>query len=151
MLLVATGLVLTFSGLFRFANHLEMNGRHYAVLPYYIMSALSLCFLVSLVVASIYLWRLQTWGLRACQVIFCVELIYWLLLLRIPVPSGHEGGATALLLRGLSEMAVQGNIGLSPQFVTLYPVVGLLLLFVSGHSRFRTLNSRDGRLPEVRG
>ena len=128
LLQAVVGLVVMGEGVFRATARFETTGRHYAVFPYRAMIVINLVFLLTLIVGSIYLWKLSRRGLHVCNVLFFSELGYWLLLQRLSSAS-FGGGTTAESFRiALDEAAVMGNMGLWPQLLTLYPLIALLLL-----------------------
>lgn len=132
----AAGLLLISEGIFRVPGRFELTGRHYAVLPYYLMTAVNLGFLLALTVGAVYLWNLSSRGLRICNVVFLCELAYWLLVVHVPYPLASDSHQFGWILRkGLAEAGAAGNIGLSPQILTLYPLIALVLLNIS-YSRF---------------
>jgi len=82
--------------------------------------------LMLLLCAGFLLIGLRRRAVLVCNVVFIAEII--LFLIPTPVPATN-------LLRALSAASAVGNMGIAPQILTGYPILGLLVLNLLGRSR----------------
>jgi len=98
---------------------------------FWAMALINLCFLSLLVVGGIYLFRLRPSGVTICNAVFVGEMSYFLaigsLWSALPVSSG-VAAATGV-----------GNMGLSPQLISGYPLIALICLNLARRKRTRVL------------
>ena len=93
------------------------------------MAFINLCFLALLVVGGIHLFRLRPSGVTICNTVFVGEIIYFFVIgflwsaLPRPVSMG-VAAATGI-----------GNMGISPQVISGYPLVALICLNLAGRKR----------------
>ena len=96
---------------------------------YYTCTALNLIFVSVLVFAGILLLRADLRGVRLSNWLFATEIAYWLLTstLGLFLTMSHRPTLSVL---GLSMGAVGGigNMGISPQILTGYPIIALVAL-----------------------
>jgi hypothetical protein len=95
------------------------------------MTLINLCFLTILTVGGIHLFRLGPSGVNICNAVFLAEICYspaigflWYVL---PVSNG-VAAATGV-----------GNMGISPQVLSGYPVIALVFLNLAGWKRTKAL------------
>jgi hypothetical protein len=119
---VGVGLYMMSGPLFHTADHLRQRGHDYAIVPFYVICAINLGFLIALAIGSFYLWALKARGLRLCFYVFFAELGYWFVAFQLP------GSSRFSFFRGLSDSFAIGNMGIWIQFRTFYPLIALLLL-----------------------
>jgi hypothetical protein len=96
----------------------------YFIQFYWSMTAINVCFLGLLVLGGVYLVRLEKFGVVICNVVFVAEILYFFLgigLLWSPAFSRPISGSAAAAT-GV------GNMGLSPQLISAYPVIALVCL-----------------------
>ena len=95
----------------------------YFLTSYWAMTVANICFLSLLVLGGIYLLQLRATGVTICNIVFFGEILYFLVIgfLWFPawprVISMSVGAATGV-----------GNMGLSPQLISGYPLIGLVCL-----------------------
>ena len=98
---------------------------------FWAMAFMNLCFLVSLVVGGIHLVRLRPSGVTICNAVFVGEITYFLtigfLWSALPVASG------------VAEATGVGNMGLSPQLISAYPLIALICLNLARRKRTKAL------------
>jgi hypothetical protein len=98
---------------------------------FWAMAFINLCFLALLVVGGVHLFRLWPSGVTMCNVVFVGEIIYFLTIgffwSALPVTSG-VASATGV-----------GNMGLSPQLISGYPLVALICLNLARRKRTKAL------------
>jgi hypothetical protein len=98
---------------------------------FWAMAFINLCFLVLLVVGGIHLVRLRPSGVTICNAVFVGEITYFLaigfLWSALPVASG-VAAATGV-----------GNMGLSPQLISGYPLIALICLNLARRKRTKAL------------
>jgi hypothetical protein len=108
------------------------NSRNPSDLPYFLqafiaMVAINLTFEIMLAVAGIRLWQTRREGLTICNVLFPLELAYFLIvafLWSVGSPKGLNisvGGATGI-----------ANVPLVVQWITGYPIIALVVLNIVG-------------------
>ena len=114
----------------------KISGPTGSHLPIYVVTAISLGILTTLLVGSILLLRLRRRGLIVCAFAFVAEILYGLVL---AVEWLHLIGETAnpsTLTKSWRAAIAAGNVGMAPQFVVLYPLIGLgCILFLLSKSR----------------
>lgn len=100
-------------------------------------------FLVLLGISARYLWQLRAVGLRISNILFTLELAYVFVLAFVENWLVKGDIATSL-----ARTAGTGNMGVSPQMVTLYPFIALLVLnafWPNSHSDYpRKANEPSG-------
>lgn len=100
---------------------------------FWAMAFINLCFLVLLSLGGAHLFRLRPSGVTICNAVFVGEVLYFLALgflwSLLPVSSG-VGAATGV-----------GNMGLSPQLISGYPLVALIFLNLARRKRRQTTNT----------
>lgn len=98
---------------------------------FWAMALINLCFLVVLVVGGIHLFGLRQSGVTICNAVFVGEISYFLaigiLWSALPVASG-VAAATGV-----------GNMGLSPQLLSGYPLIALICLNLARRKRTKAL------------
>jgi hypothetical protein len=120
--------------------------------PYYLkafygMTIVNFLFLIGLLVASLFLWRLERRGRVACNIVFGGEIIYFLFCVLFSTFSFASGGRVRLFGRALGIAAGTGDMGINAQILTGYPLIALIILNIvyrKGES-FRASYLNDGR------
>lgn len=92
---------------------------------YCIMTLVDLCCLLVLSVGGIYLSRLHRIGLKICNIVFAVEIAWFLAGAWIPLALG---GRWAPLGDSIAAAGGIGAVGTGPQIITGYPVLALIFL-----------------------
>jgi len=96
---------------------------------YHTMFIINLSCLTVLFISAFYVWRLHGRGRTICNVLFIFEVAYWAGMYGIRFALLEWGNWGALLLRGtISFTHAFSNAGLSTQYRTLYPLIGLVVL-----------------------
>jgi hypothetical protein len=95
------------------------------------MVFINLCFLALLFLGGTYLFRLRPSGVTICNAVFIGEVLYFLIVgflwsLPRPVSTG-VGAATGV-----------GNMGLSPQLISGYPLVAFIFLNLARRKQKQT-------------
>jgi hypothetical protein len=126
------GLLLMGEMPFRAAANFKSKGEEYAVVPFYLMTFVTCLFLLALVVGGIYVWRLSRRGLVLCNIVFMAEICYWFVVYSLSIPPHLTTGSTGLNFRaGIGATGVIANLGMWPQFISLYPFLALVMLNVA--------------------
>jgi hypothetical protein len=94
---------------------------HSFAVTFFTMTWINVIFLCLLVCATVLLLRFRLSGITFCMTVFAAEIGYFI---ATPSMSGISwfkdvGGAEGI-----------GNMGLAPQILTGYPLVGLIILFL---------------------
>jgi hypothetical protein len=99
---------------------------------FWAMASINLCFLALLVVGGVHLFRLRPAGVTICNAVFVGEIIYFLVIgfLWSALPRPVSMGVAAAT--GVGNM---GNMGLSPQLISGYPLVALICLNLARRKR----------------
>jgi hypothetical protein len=99
---------------------------------FWAMASINLCFLALLVVGGIHLFQLRRSGVTICNAVFVGEILYFLvtgfLWFALPRPVSM----------GVAAATGVGNMGLSPQLISGYPLVALICLNLARRKRTRT-------------
>jgi hypothetical protein len=95
---------------------------------YYSMTVIDLACLVMLTVAGIYLWGLNGRGLRICNFVFTIEIAWFLGTTAMGLTLAMSSGRWMLLGRSIEAASGIGSLGTTPQIVTAYPVLALVVL-----------------------
>lgn len=100
---------------------------------FYLFTAVEFICLVAGLVSAVPLWRLKHGGLLLCNILFAFELLYLFAqaFLALVLPASLRSS-----IAGASGI---GGLGLTPQFVTAYPVVALIALNLA----YRRLQKRQ--------
>ena len=93
------------------------------VQAFYLMTSINLLLLGALAIGGFLLLRSGAHAVEFCNIIFAVEIAYYIMTL---LPWWRHGD----LSRSLIAASGIGNVGIAPQEVTLYPIVGLVVLNV---------------------
>lgn len=94
----------------------------------YVMSLVDFCCLVALTVGGIYLVRLKRSGLRICNLVFVIEIAWFLATAVTGFTSAMSSGRLALLGHSIAAASGIGSLGTAPQIITAYPVLALIFL-----------------------
>lgn len=94
---------------------------------YFISTLVDAGCLVMLVVAAVYLLRLDRLGLRICNLVFGIEIAWFLASVLTPLALWRLGRC-ALLGHSIAAAVGIGGIGTTPQIITGYPVLALIFL-----------------------
>ena len=116
--------------------------RHYGLPPdptapayyhqaFYGRSIINLLFLLALLAGSAFLWRVGRRGLLICNIVFTGEILYFLGTGAFEVFSGFAGGEIALIGFSMGAAGGTGNMGISPQTLTGYPIIALIALNIA--------------------
>ncbi|HKI12747.1 MAG TPA: hypothetical protein VKA02_11575 [Candidatus Acidoferrum sp.] len=94
---------------------------------FYTLTAINLAFLIFLALSSFFLWRLTMRGRLMLNLVFGLELLYWLgLPLFNMFLSRWAGDSGALLRVTISFIGTLGNSGISSQLDIAYPIIALI-------------------------
>jgi len=114
------------------APHILARLRDTPALPYHreaycVMTVVELCCLVALTIGGVYLILLRRAGLIISNVVFAVEIAWFLLQASVPllVVSAERGYR---LGRSIGAAGGIGGLGAAPQDLTGYPVLALIFL-----------------------
>lgn len=111
---------------------------HGFTVTFFIMTSINLIFLCLLICAGVLLLRFRLSGITFCIVVFAAEICYLL-------HPFFIGGTSWFKDVGAEGM---GNVGLVPQILTGYPVVGLIILFLVRRNLRRDPEARSiGAVP----
>jgi len=130
LLMAAFGLALCSETALHFRGLNRWNpSEPYLALVFWVMTGINFVFLLALAAGGLLLLKLDRKGLRLCNTLFAAEILYWLgaaigglyLALR-----GHEWAAG--LWRSFAGASGIGNMGIAPQILTFFPVIGLVVL-----------------------
>jgi len=116
--------------------------RHYGLPPdpagpayyhqaFYGRTIINLLFLIALAGGSAFLWRVGRRGLLICNIVFTGEILYFLATCAFEVLSGFAGGQIALVGDSMATVAGTGDMGISPQVLSGYPIIALIALNVA--------------------
>lgn len=96
---------------------------------YFISTFVAAGCLIMLVVGAAYLLRLNRLGLRICNVVFAIEIAWFLAnALLLPLIWVMSGGRAHAFTDSIAGATGIGGIGTTPQIVTGYPVLALIFL-----------------------
>jgi len=97
---------------------------------FWAMFLINLCFLTLLVVGGVHLFRLRPLGVTICNAVFVGEIAYFFVI----------GFLWSALSRpdGVAAATGVGNMGLSPQLISAYPLVTLVCLNLARRKRMKT-------------
>ena len=99
---------------------------------FWAMVFINLCFLAMLAVAGIHLFRLRSSGVTMSNAVFAGEIVYFVvtgfLWFALPRP----------ISMGVAAATGVGNMGLSPQVISGYPLVALICLNLARWKRAKT-------------
>ncbi len=129
----AVGLYLTMLSIRHFSPRATHAGHPpYEPQAYWAIITINFAFLLVLVFAGWLLWRLDQRGVRLCNWLLSLEIVYWLGYTTLGLFLSMANDKRISLI-GLSMGAVGGigHMGLVPQIVTLYPVVILIVMNVA--------------------
>jgi len=106
---------------------------------FYGKSIINLLFLIALLAGSRFLRRLERRGLWICNIVFTGEILYFLGTVAFEVFSGFAGGEIALIGFSMGAAGGTGDMGISPQTLTGYPIIALIVLNIA----YRKLRRRE--------
>jgi len=113
-------------------NHVPLQGPTYVVEVSKIRLVIDVVFLLALAFASIALWRLDRRAVAFCSIVFGCEVLYFLAdpAIALFLSMGKAGMATGI---GQSIAATYGtgNMDLTPQLLTGYPILALIFLNIA--------------------
>jgi hypothetical protein len=96
---------------------------HNFVVVFFTMTSINVVFLALLICAGVLLLRFRRSGITFCISVFAGELIYFL-------GEGPVGPIDSQWSQALAGAQGVGNMGLAPQIVTGYPLIGLIILIL---------------------
>jgi hypothetical protein len=103
-------------------------GAPYVRQAYFVLALVDLGCLLLLTVGGVYLLRLNRLGLRICNLVFPVEIGWFLAGSCVPLALGMSGGKWASLGRSIAAAGGIGSLGSAPQILVGYPVFALIFL-----------------------
>ena len=98
---------------------------------FYIMTAMDFVSLVILAVAGFYLLRLNQKGVLLCNMVFIYEIGSFVLSSGLTLAFLMAGGEWTLVGNSMAGAGGIGSMGTSPQFLTGYPLIGLIVLNIA--------------------
>jgi hypothetical protein len=99
---------------------------------FWAMAFINLCFLALLVVGGVQLFRLRPSGVTICNAVFVGEIIYFL------VTGVLWSALPRTLSMGMAAATGVGNMGLSTQLISGYPLVALICLNLARRKQTKT-------------
>ena len=99
---------------------------------FWIMTSVNLSLLVLLLVGGVHLFRLRPSGVTICNAVFAAEIGYFF------VTGFLWSALRGPISTGLAEATGVGSIGLSPQVICAYPLVGLICLNLARRKQAKT-------------
>jgi len=137
LLMAAFGLLLCGETAFHFPQRNPWSpAQPYLAQVFWTMTTINFLFLLTLVVCGLWCLRTDRRGLRLCNLLFTLEILYWavppVLALYLGLALKQHAWAVGLS-RSIGGAAGIGNMGLSPQILTAYPVFALIVLNVVYH------------------
>jgi hypothetical protein len=102
----------------------------FLTIPLYSVTIVSVILLSALLAGSVDLIRPRRRGLAICGFAFIAELLYGFALL---VGWGHLSHETSPLSQSFTAAFALGNVGMDPQLVLFYPLIGLGAVFFFAH------------------
>lgn len=126
VVLSCAGVYLLVVELFIFASGRHTNER-YISQAYYGMTVINFALLAGGFVAGIYLLRLRRRGLSTCNLVFGLQIAYFLLVTFVPLTLIGSRGASAVG-NSLAAAGGIGNVGVGIEGAIAYPVVALVVL-----------------------
>lgn len=107
-------------------------GLPYFIRSYYSMTAISIAYLLLLILAGFWLKSLQRKGYILSLVVYCAEIAYFLAIGALGVAlSGQASQTSNAIDSSISGAYGIGNMGLTPQLVTAYPLIALFAVIVA--------------------
>ena len=98
---------------------------------FWAMVFINLCFLALLLVAASHLLRLRPSGVTLCNAVFAAEIIYFLV-------TGFLWFLPRSVSMGVAAATGVGNMGISPQLISGYPLLALICLNLARWKRAKT-------------
>jgi len=114
------------------------NPPYYAQ-AFYGKSLVNLLFLIALLAASRFLWRLERRGLLICNAVFILEILYFIGGEAIELALALAGGKARLIALSMGAAGGTGDMGIGPQLLTGYPIIALIVLNIA----YRKLHRRE--------
>ncbi|MBZ5671402.1 MAG: hypothetical protein LAO04_16935 [Acidobacteriia bacterium] len=113
-----------------------VTGHHPDDLAYYPQafygrSIINLLFLLALLAGSAFLWRLQRRGLWICNIVFGGEILYFFATALFVFSSMFVRGKIALIGHSMAATDGTGDMGISAQLLTGYPIIALIVLNIA--------------------
>lgn len=108
---------------------------HSFAVTFFIVTGINVLFLCLLIVATMLLLRFRLSGITFCIAVFVAEIVYYIGI----TPLAMSGIS---LFKDLGEVEAIGNMGLGPQILTGYPLIGLVILVL--------VRRNLRRIPEVK-
>jgi hypothetical protein len=96
---------------------------HSFVVTFLAMTSINVAFLVLLICAGVLLLRFRRSGITFCIAVFAAEISYWLI-------EGELGMTDVSWFQDIGGLGGLGNMGLAPQILTGYPLIGLIILML---------------------
>lgn len=115
-------------------HHRPIAGAPYDIQAFYVMTALDFVSLVLLAAAGLYLLSRNRRGLLLCNVVFIYEITSFIFGVLLGLGFSMAGGKWALVGMSVAAAGGIGNMGTSPQLLTGYPVIGLIVLNLARRS-----------------
>lgn len=109
----------------------DPRGPAYYPQAFYGRTIINLVFLIALLVGGTFLWRLERRGLSICNIVFGGEIIYFCLDIAFGFFSMFAGGKVRLLGLSMGAAAGTGDMGISAQILTGYPIIALVGLNIA--------------------
>lgn len=96
--------------------------------PYFLqaftaMTAINFAFEITLAIAGIRLWQTKPKGVGICNALSPVEVLYFFLIIVLSLPAFPR---TSIM--SLAEATGVGNVGLTVQWISGYPLIALVVL-----------------------
>jgi hypothetical protein len=96
---------------------------HNFAITFFTMTSINVVFLVLVICAGVLLLQFRRSGITFCIAVFAAEIGYWLI-------EGELGMTDVSWFRDIGGLGGLGNMGLAPQIVTAYPLIGLIILIL---------------------
>ncbi len=148
ILFASLGLVLLIGGFLEPSVRSQKVGDpRYYVEAYYAYTGINFLFLLLLIVAGIFLWRLQNRGRVLSNLLFCLLIIYWVASSALGLflsMSPREGAVR--IGSSMAAAAGTGNMGIAPLLMPGYPLIGLVVINLA-YRRLRRHEASTARLP----
>jgi hypothetical protein len=124
-----TGTVLILHGIPRSHDPGELP---YVWFLFYLCTAINLLFLVALMLAGYWLVRLRRSGVILSNYVFSLEIIYWISTALGGLALTMSKHPTAIVIgQSLGTVGGTGDIGTALQFISAYPIIGLIGLNIT--------------------
>lgn len=144
LLVVAFGFPLCVTTAVRFPQRNVWDPQQpYLAQVFWTMTVINAVFLVALAVGSVLLMRTDRRGLRLCNLVFAAEILYWLASGVAPLYLGlafKRSDWAIGMARSVGGATGIGNMGISLQILTAYPIIALVALNLA----FRRIPSLTG-------